>query len=428
MLLVSIDSLRADHLGCYGYPRDTSPTIDRLAREGVRFANALTPSSWTLPSHASMLTGTSQWRHEAIRNESVVSDDVTLLAEILQRRGFQTAGFYAGPFLDPAFGFGRGFDDYVSCMGYDASDLVDGLVESHADETNPIVLDEFGQWVRDKARSPFFAFVHLWDVHFDYIPPPKYVEMFDPGYDGRLDGRNIAKKGFPRALHPRHLAHLLARYDGEIRYTDDTVAELLDMLREASLLEDTLVVVTADHGEEFLEHGNKGHRATMFEEVAHVPLIFWAKRGVPRNRVVETPVSLEDVTPTILDLVGIATDSPMDGASLVPLWREPAARGRDVVGILYTGDRPWVHHAVIRSGTRKVIRGFAGADWASYDLSRDPAEQLPLPVSPDDPLRLQLQEHLDARLRAVPRAPRRNGRKTVPAHLEQQLRSLGYID
>src|SRR5262249_10859476 len=155
-----------------------------------------------------------------------------------------------------------------------------------------LVRAAFQRWVGERSRRPFFAFVHMWDVHFDYIPPEPFDSMFDPDYTGPLDGHNIGQEGFPLNAPPRDIEHLKALYDGEIRYTDQTIGELLDALRSAGLLDRTLIVVTSDHGEEFLEHGNKTHRKALYEESIHVPLIVWASAGLPRGARVDTPVSL----------------------------------------------------------------------------------------------------------------------------------------
>lgn len=424
VVLVSIDSLRADHVGCYGYERATTPTIDRLAEEGVRFAHATTPSSWTLPAHATLLTGTDQWRHQAIRTDSVVSPSVTFLGEMLQSRGYHTVGFYAGPFLDPRYGFGRGFEEYVSCYGIEEERRRPSLTRSHSIHTNPVLRERLDAWIARKPETPFFAFIHMWDVHFDYVPPPRYVKMFDPSYEGRLDGRRIAKEGFRLKLPERDLAHLLARYDGEIRYTDDTLGAMLHALDEAGLLEETLVIVTADHGEEFLEHGGKGHQRTLFQEVTGVPLVFWAKNGLPRGKVVESQVSLADVAPTILDLLGIAPEDAIDGSSLASLWTDEKP-DRRVVGVLYRGEPLRIRSATIQTRSRKVLRGRGTDEWVSYDLERDPTETRPQPVEPDDPLRLELAREIDERLGRI---DEKGTAEPIPEPLERQLRALGYLE
>jgi arylsulfatase A-like enzyme len=273
----------------------------------------------------------------------------------------------------------------------------------------------------------------MWDVHYDYIPPARYVQMFDPEYRGPLDGRDIIDAGFPLDLPPRDLEHLLARYDGEIRWTDDTIATMLRMLEDAGLLADTLVVVTSDHGDEFLEHGDKGHQKTLHEEVTRVPLIFWAADGVPAGRVVEQPVALADVLPTVLDALGLPPAAGVEGRSLVPLWRGETTTHPPVAGMLFLtyGSGAALVQASIRDGQRKLLYVPHGRQWREYALDRDPGEQAPLPVT-----RADLQADLDDRMqRAQPALVRRLATNTaqrttpaVPAHVTDHLRALGYVE
>jgi arylsulfatase A-like enzyme len=436
VLLISIDSLRADRLGCYGHDRDTSPTLDRLAAEGVRFANAQTPSSWTLPAHATLLSGAAQARHGATTADGSVAADVPLLAEMLRERGVHTAGFYSGPFLHPAFGFDRGFDAYVACQEPETAaqpSAERALDRSHQDTTNPLVEAAVRRWAESPPATPFFAFVHLWDVHYDYIPPARYVEMFDPEYRGRIDGRDIIEAGFPLDIAPRDLAHLLARYDGEIRWTDDTIATMLRVLETAGLLDDTLVVVTADHGDEFLEHGDKGHQKTLYEEVTRVPLIFWAARGLPAGRVVETPVTLADVVPTVLDVLGMTPPPGLAGRSLVPLWRGETTQHPPVTGLLFLtyGGGGALVQATIRDGQRKVRFLPNRRQWHEYALDRDPSEQTPLAVTRTD-LQADLTSRMTEASRTLVRQLAANAAQrttpAVPAHVTEHLRALGYVE
>jgi arylsulfatase A-like enzyme len=430
VLLVSIDSLRADRVGAYGNPRATTPTLDRLAAEGVRFENAASPTSWTLPSHVALLTGRSQHHHRTILVDDRIPGSERLLAEVLGGRGYETVGFYSGPLLDPAYGFDRGFAAYVGCESPETAALrgVESYDSSHRDRTNDRIADAFRAWVARRSTRPFFAFVHMWDVHYDYIPPEPYAAMFDPGYTGRLDGRNILGAGFPLNASARDVEHLLALYDGELRYTDDTIGRLLAMLDEKGLLERTLVVVVADHGDQFLEHGGKGHQSSLFEELVHVPMILWARAGLPRGRHVAAPVSLVDVAPTILDALGLPPLDGADGETLLPLVAG-RARTRPVFGVLYNSITGDVEVADVREGDVKVIRDKAG-QWAEYDLRRDPGEHAPTPPAAGSPLVAALGRQLDEARAAFDAyraaSPERNA-EALPPELERKLRSLGYV-
>lgn len=433
VLLISVDSLRADRLGAWGNPRDTSPTLDRLAAEGVRFANAVSPTSWTLPAHVSMLTGLAQRRHGVVQFSDVIPTDVPLVSETFASNGWTTVGFYSGPFLHPAYGFGRGFAQWISCQSADISALhgPGSWAFAHLDETNPNVLRAWKRWLSHDAREPFFAFVHLWDVHYDYIPPEPYRSRYDPSYRGRLDGRGILGPGFPLTASPRDVAHLLALYDGEVRYTDDTIARMLALLEREGLLDRTIVVVTADHGDEFLEHGYKGHQKTLYQEVIHVPLILWARRGVPRGRTVTRPVSLEDVSPTLLDLAGLPALPETDGRSLMSLARGDAgATHPPVVSALYADTAASLVLAAIRDGTTKVTYEHRKHTRVRYDLSADPRERAPMPVEEDDALVVALMERVDLAL-ATLLARNETGARlppdALPAPEVERLRALGYL-
>jgi len=428
LLLISIDSLRADHLGCYGYARETSPTLDRLAASGVRFADVQSPTSWTLPSHVTLLTGLSQESHGTVSHLDRISAAHELLQEVFARRGFETIGLFSGPFLDPTFGFSRGFAAYVSCQSEEAKKLGPrGLKLSHEDRTNPLIQAEFARWIARRGRSapPFFAFVHMWDVHYDYIPPEPYASMFDPDYTGPLDGRHIFGKGFPLDAPPRDVEHLKALYDGEIRYTDATIGILLDTLDKAGLLEDTLVAVTSDHGEEFLEHGGKTHERTLFREVVHVPLILWARSGLPRGKVVSPPVALQDVAPTLLDLMHLDGLAKADGRSLVPLIKGEAAPASVQFSALYSASALYLASA--RQDAREIIYDSSADRWDAYDLSSDPGEKSPR-AADDGPLKTALQSNIErAQALIARRESSTQDAQAISPPIVEKLRKLGYL-
>jgi len=433
VLLISIDSLRVDRLGCYGQTRETSPTLDRLAAAGVRFARAYSPTSWTLPSHATLLSGLSQERHQVVLANDRARDGSLSLPAALSEQGFQTVGFYTGPFLHPTYGFAQGFDEYISCQGEKTETLrgYAALKQSHHDHTNGTLLEKFELWAKERSREPFFAFVHLWDVHYDYTPPEPYASMFDPDYAGELDGSAIASDGFPLDAAPRDVDHLLALYDGEIRYTDETIARVLAALRREQLLDDTLVIVTADHGDEFLDHGGKGHQHTLYDELIHVPLIIWAPGRLPSGRVIETPVALEDIAPTVLGLLGVSADRQFDGRSLVPLIEgRDGGPPRPVLSVLYHPIELRILSASIRDDRRKVLFTRRGQRWEEFDLALDPGELRPS-HDVDAELRKRLASHVKNAHRALVERRKRAGQtatRKLPKFVEDQLRKLGYLE
>jgi arylsulfatase A-like enzyme len=435
VVLVSIDSLRADHLGSYGYARPTSPTIDRLAAGGVRFEHAISSTSWTLPAHAALFTGLYDSAHGLVDNGQRMSDVHVTLAERLRDAGYHTAGFFGAPYLHPTFGLAQGFDFYESCMTPELASAESARADSfseksfaHADVTGPRTLAAVRRWLEQLDERPFFLFLHLWDVHYDYIAPREYVDLFDPGYEGPIDGRNVY---YSLAIHPRmperDLRHLIALYDAEIRFTDEILGRVLGALEERGRLEDAIVVVTADHGEEFFEHGNKGHQRTLYDEVVRVPLVVSWPGRVPAGVVVEDPVRLIDVMPTLLSLAGVPAPPRLQGRDLAPLWRGEALP-----------EAPALTELLVAGRSLRALRG-ARYKWFDetpqepahgFDLARDPGEREPI-RAPDDE-----RERALARLRddlAASLAYRREvGGDPVSAEagdsLWERLRALGYVE
>lgn len=451
VLLISVDSLRADRLGAYGHDRKTSPNLDRLAAEGVLFERAISPTSWTLPSHVTLLSGRDLAGHGTVAKTDRIDDAVPLLQETFSRAGYETAGFYSGPFLHPYFGFGRGFDRYDSCETIEVDDArpIDAMTSSHEDRTNETVRKTFTEWLDKRPPDrPFFAFVHMWDVHFDYIAPAPWGTAFTKPYDGALDGRRIADQGFPNQLSRADLDHLLALYDGEVLYTDDTIGKLLRALDRKGVLDDTLVVVTADHGEEFREHGGKTHHRTVFVESVHVPLLLWARDGLPRGLRIEPFVALADVAPTILDLVGLPALTGADGRSLVPAIRGEKLASRPVRSAMFSPGEENRRTIALREGRRSLVLWKKRDHWLRFDVGHDPAESFP--VQPSAAERAELERYdaeilalLEKRAKAAaaardaaPPGPAEGaggaaGSGTagaLPSDVEKRLRQLGYIE
>jgi arylsulfatase A-like enzyme len=421
VILVSIDSLRSDHLGCYGYRKETSPAIDGLASRGVRFETAVSTTSWTLPAHAAMLTGLFDTSHGVVDNGLGLPEDVRTLAEDLRSAGYRTAGFFGGPYLDPAYGFGKGFDHYESCMSPEVAD-------AHRDVTGPRTVAAVKAWLDGACSAgdarPLFLFVHLWDVHYDYMPPREYVERFDPGYEGTLDGSDFLRNpAVEPHMAPRDFDHLLALYDGEIRFTDENLARILDDFERRKRPSKPLVLVTADHGEEFFEHGNKGHQRSLFEEVVRVPWIVCWPGHLDAGRIVRDQVRLVDLVPTVLALAGVQGAPPMDGRDVAPLMRGETLAPRPALLDLLV-DRNEVL-GVRTDGTKSLVWPKADPPLVRYryDLRLDPHEESPH-VEPAEASERDLEKLVEAAraLRTKPRA------RTVDvgAELRRRLGVLGY--
>lgn len=435
VLLISIDALRPDRLGCYGHGRETSPTIDRLAAEGVVFETAIAPSSWTLPSHATLLTSLDPLEHGVISPTRRIAPSVTTLAEAFRFSGYRTAGFAAAPFVNARYGFRQGFDfydDYTVGSTADGANLVDVTSPASFRAVSKYLHD----WRSQGAARPFFVFLHLWDVHDDYAPPPPYDTMFDPDYSGGLDATSLYNSPEIHAgMDPRDLEHLQALYDGEIRWVDDHLARLVETLESWSQLDHTVIALTSDHGDEFFEHGDKGHRTSLHDELIRVPLVMRYPAVIPAGLRIDDPVRLVDVGATLLSLSG-APSPPSFGAGAGPfppvdLAEWFAAGGKpegqpDAPAILDLQRGPNdPHWSGIRTRDRKLLVDLRSpARVEIYDLIADPAETENL-AAERDPADEQLRRALTrARDMAAGAAAESSG---AGAAATDALRSLGYI-
>ena len=430
VLLISIDSLRADHLGAYGYARPTSPRIDRLAREGTLFERALSSTSWTLPAHAALFTGLADSRHGVVSDAFALSPQVPTLAASLAQAGFATGAVVSGPYLHPRYGLARGFGDYLNCMGF----LDDGFgplpgprvnihIDSHSDVTTPCVVRRAREWLSAHRAGPAFLFLHFWDVHYDYRPPSGYAERFDPGYDGALDASGYeSNTAVDKGMARRDLEHLVALYDGEVAFADEGVGAVLDLLGEIGIAGRTLVLLVSDHGDAFFEHGEKGHQKDLHAEVVRIPLVLRGP-GVPAGARRPGPAHITDVAPTILALLGLPWQRPGrpgEGMSLVPALASPnALAGRTLLMELF---QP-VRYAALEGLAVKLSRNLATGELLAYDLRRDPGELSPIP--PPD----AFVSELEARLKAIQplAAPEPVAPEDLPPELDERLRALGYV-
>jgi arylsulfatase A-like enzyme len=358
VFLIVVDTLRADHLGCYGYERDTSPHIDRLAAEGVRFERAVSQAPWTTPSIGSLLT--SRYPSEiGIHSErSVLSDDLVLLPEVLREHGYATAAVVSHHFCSSRWNFDQGFDTF------DESN-----VKGHAAVTSEDVTRSALELVDEHpgGERPLFLWVHYFDPHFAYVGHDEHPFAGSPDYDGPVrDGLEYKYLFRMRgALAEEDMDELRRFYDSEIAHTDRWIGALFDGLRERGRWDDALVIFTADHGEEFLDHGGLGHSRTVFDEAVRVPLIVKRPGASGAGDVVARPVPLLDVFPTVLEHAGIESPPDVAGASLFA-----AAAGGPVV--TETARKGGVR-GLVADGYKLVHRVEEGT-FVLYDLARDPGE------------------------------------------------------
>jgi choline-sulfatase len=363
IVLITIDTLRADHLGCYGYKLATSPNIDRFAKNAITFQNAYSAVPLTLPSHATILSGVYPEHHGIRDNAHFAWKNVPLLQEILKRNGYNTAAFVSGVPLLSGFGLNRGFDVY--------DDQFDGA-ERHADQTTIRVL----QWLKG-ARQPYFLWIHYYDPHAEYEPPAEYRKKF------------------------------AAPYDGEIAFVDSQISKIFSTVDSGSL-----VVVTADHGESLGEHGETTHAVFVYNATLHVPLFIRAPGLSPAKRT--DPVSLADVTPTILDYAGLKNGgSSFDGVSVKKESVNRTLLAESLYAQRNYGYAPLF--ASIRSG-KKFIEA---PQEEFYDLAGDPKELK----------NVIKQNKIDDWKRAVLSyaKPMASQQTSISPEEQEKLRSLGYV-
>ena len=324
VILISLDTLRADHLSCYGYARETTPHLDRWAREeAILFENAVTPETWTLPAHISMFTGLYP-QHHAVTRDQPLAEDVPTLPELLQAAGYQTAGFTGHTWwMQPERGFGRGMDHYDN-----APEML-----RHIDETRARL---YG-WLEQRTEAPPFIFFHAYDLHYK-IREMGYQFPYEPGNNWPLDfaqpylAQGVFSEGEKAELKASELilawregritfseaehAAIVALYDDTLRMVDAAIAEVFERLRQEGLYEDALIIVTSDHGEGLGERGYYDHE-DVWEEEARVPLLMKLPGAAHAGARVQAQVQLIDILPTVTEVLGLGTPAPMDGISLL---------------------------------------------------------------------------------------------------------------
>ncbi|MBX2798786.1 MAG: sulfatase [Myxococcales bacterium] len=312
VILLSIDTLRADHLGAYGYERDTSPFLDELAAEGTVFEAAWSPSPWTLPSHATMLSGALPAQHGAIEDHLRVPDDVPLVQSTFRRAGYGTFGAVATLFVSSRYGFERGFSTFQDF----------GILDREQNNLSTVDADHVFHhalhWAQEQpSRRPLFLFLHVYDVHYNYDAPPPFNERFDraPQWGDELYRNYTAYRR--QMISATQLEHQVAQYDEEIAFVDDRFRAFVETWRAAG--RQATIVVTSDHGEEFGERGSWGHAHTLWPEQLRVPLIVHGS-GVRAQRVAQR-VGTEDIAPTLAGLASLSFRAPQ-GVDRTPTLRE----------------------------------------------------------------------------------------------------------
>ncbi len=390
VLLITLDTTRADHLGCYGYEAARTPYLDELAANGILFSNAYCQVPMTLPSHCSILTGLNPLVHGVHNNGTYILDPKFLtLAEILRDRDFQTAAFTASYSVDSRFGLDQGFDIYDDSLQEDSP-----FKPVNAERPAGQVFASFSAWLDQNGLEPFFTWVHFFDPHLPYNPPPDVFKDF--------------------ADRP---------YDGEIAYMDRYVGEVVRALKERDLYEKTLIVIAGDHGEALGEREEIGHGIFLYEPTVRVPVIFHAKAHLPSGKVVDPRIRLVDLVPTILDLLEIPPVAGLDGVSLVSHME---GRRKDSLDSYLETFYPRENHGW------SELTGLVSGEWKYieaprpelYHLGRDPDEKNNL-IAAETATAETMKEALEEKIRRA--AGESSGARELTAEEREKLRSLGYI-
>ena len=436
VVLISVDTLRADHLGCYGYARETTPAIDSLAGDSAVFLNTYASSPWTLPSHVSLLTSLHGVHHQVYTEDEKMAPDLVTLADVMRSEGFMTSAITDGGFVSALYGFSKGFDSYLERGGGVFSQDSAGQISRLAT-----------QWLDGNKEKDFFLFIHTYQPHDPHACPPPYRTMFleeNPLWLSlNLMGNLGGYAGIYRELTERERQNIIGLYDGEIRYTDEAlVRPLIEKLKEMDLYDSALIIFTSDHGEEFFDHHSWAHGHQLYDEALKVPLIIKFPESRFKGQRFGSHVRLVDIMPTILEEFDApSADLTTDGKSLFPVLR--GKEGGDRAFLADIGDNILNSHVgrkiALSSGKNKMIlnKAFSPEDLRFftspprlvppielYDVAEDPQEKQNLAEGKPTVAR-----ELNNRIVEIYKQASR--RKSVKAHvdenLKEQLRALGYI-
>ena len=421
ILLYVVDTLRADSLGCYGHPTVETPVIDQLAREGVLFETALAPCSWTRASMASLLTGLVPRVHGAEGRDDLLAPQLELLSERLKAAGYTTACITANPNIGSFFGFDQGFDAFEELYSRaEAGEVKTRELVTPSDRITGRAM----QWL-DSVERPFFLLILAIDPHSPYAPPAEY-DRYGGDYAGEADG----SRGWINRedLNEEDQQRMRSLYWGEIAFNDHSFGELLDHLRERGSYDDTITVFTSDHGEEFWEHGQRGHGKALYEESVRIPMIVRAPQRVPSGQRVSRVVELVDIFPTLLAFAGQPIPDGLDGRSL---FASGADEDRSTfLSLNHDGN----HLVAWRDAEWKLLWNLGTDERHMYDLSQDPSESAPGSAESDRAAemfaaltaRMQHNAQRFAELHEGRKAPR-IAPDELPDDVLESLRALGYV-
>ncbi len=444
VIVYLIDTLAAQHIGLYGYTRDTMPRLAGLSRKGVWFANAFANSPKTVNSIPDIFFSMPTERHGVIHASFRAPDELVSLAEVFRAAGYATASFCTNVNAGPRQNVDQGFDHFFDHIAY--------WWTAHADRTVPIA--QVMNWIDGHGDRPMMLYIHTAEPHGPYTPPQGFAGKFDTGYHGPINGGYDKKHhGFHTARTPEEIAYVVSLYDEECAYADHRLHTFLEAVRSAGLYERMSLVVTADHGEEFLEHGAWTHGENLHNEAQRVPLLFVGPKVTARGEV-DAPVQLHDIMPTMLDQFGLPQPYALNGDSLTPFLQDArgerssadefTSRRRNSLAqrTLFASNHAYIsahviEAAVIERGRWKLLYRFAREPMPTtqrpvrfelYDLERDHNERHDV-IAEHQPLARKLIGKLIAYRRTQP--PYEAGIDTEQLELDpdqlRELQSLGYI-
>lgn len=397
ILLITLDCLRADHLGCFSYRRKTSPTIDDLARNGILFTQATSVSSTTRSSFPAILGSIYPLMCDDLDNPFKNTLSVT---EVLKKAGYESAAFHSNVLLSRRYGYHKGFDVFEDGLkrgkyGHPLYKIITRCLRKLITRVkllikggeNPKISGEklnalVVEWVKNKTNN-FFVWVHYMDIHVPYMPLPTYVSFFRNEHLSERQLFNIYRKLLkalkePDVLSKEEVSQIIDLYDSCIRYADDCIKDLIDRFADLNKLENTVIIITADHGEEFGEHGNLSHHRKLYDELIRVPLIIYNLRGI-KPRVIDIPFSLIDIAPTLVDLARVKKPIQFKGESLIPYIGD--TKKKKLIGTISESDK-LVRGKLFIENTRVIA--YRTSRWKLiqkekytselYDLNNDPLE------------------------------------------------------
>ena len=434
VLLIIVDALPAGHSSAYGYARQTTPAFEALAKEGVRFEHAISASPWTLPALASILTGTLPTRHQAgihldpwtmdDRRLAKMNENIVTMAEVFRQKGYATAGFFENPFAHPGYGLNRGFDLYDYAPG-------DNLNLRRAD----MVTATASRWLltRERKNQPFFMTVHYFDPHLAYDPPPQFMVAYVYGYQGKLVPPfnppldEFKKLKFGEVKPPAEdRAFIEGLYDAEVAFTDSQIGAFLDLLRKEGLYDNTLIILTADHGEEFWEHGGFEHGHTLYRELLEVPLLIKFPRGKWAGAAVKERISMMDLFPTVMAYLGWPVPFAVDGRSFLPAgdadFQFPPRASIISENLHYGPEQQSIY-----CGAFQLIINRVTGRLQLYNVNADPAETQNILGQPEA-LPAECKEQVKGvakKLQELAKEPARE--YPLDEETKTKLRALGYI-